>query len=362
MERETKVGLLAGLAVIICFSVILANRGRQDIVNAATEPLFTARELVPQSLPSATGVPQSLAHARLPSTQPERPAETKNNYHEHFDPGPPASGYSVAFSEAEPNPADRSVRTDAAQLASAHVPNAVPSDPSTRPTELHPPRLVSSEGTFSLGRRGETGTEQIPTGGEVRGGKRHTVTAGETLSRIAASHYGSRSATLIKNIFENNRKVMNSADDLQVGMELLLPETAIPVASPPASTGDRLRTTGESLAVPRTPALVSPKSSPPPATRRAKSEPSRLVQKGVGGSKPPEGDRSKTPVASGKTYQVRKGDGLVSIARDQLGDASRWREIHDLNRDRFGDPARLPEGARIRLPIRDAESRGRQRS
>ena len=30
MARETKVGLLAGLAFIICFAIILANRGRQD--------------------------------------------------------------------------------------------------------------------------------------------------------------------------------------------------------------------------------------------------------------------------------------------------------------------------------------------
>ena len=38
MARETKVGLLAGLAFIICFAIILANRGRQDPIarNAPT--------------------------------------------------------------------------------------------------------------------------------------------------------------------------------------------------------------------------------------------------------------------------------------------------------------------------------------
>ena len=30
MARETKVGLLTGLAFIICFAIILANRGRQE--------------------------------------------------------------------------------------------------------------------------------------------------------------------------------------------------------------------------------------------------------------------------------------------------------------------------------------------
>ena len=34
MARETKVGLLAGLAFIICFAIILANRGRQHLIPA----------------------------------------------------------------------------------------------------------------------------------------------------------------------------------------------------------------------------------------------------------------------------------------------------------------------------------------
>jgi nucleoid-associated protein YgaU len=37
-------------------------------------------------------------------------------------------------------------------------------------------------------------------------------------------------------------------------------------------------------------------------------------------------------------YVVQPGDSLSKIAREQLGDASRWREIFDLNRALISDP------------------------
>ena len=40
-------------------------------------------------------------------------------------------------------------------------------------------------------------------------------------------------------------------------------------------------------------------------------------------------------------YQIKKNDRYTSIAREQLGDASRWREIYQLNKDTFPDLASL---------------------
>jgi len=33
-----------------------------------------------------------------------------------------------------------------------------------------------------------------------------------------------------------------------------------------------------------------------------------------------------------------------------LGDAARWRELHELNKDKFPDPKMIREGVRIKLP------------
>jgi nucleoid-associated protein YgaU len=58
------------------------------------------------------------------------------------------------------------------------------------------------------------------------------------------------------------------------------------------------------------------------------------------------------PVAvQGRTYEVRKGDTLSRIARTQLGNEGRWKELHRLNLDVIGsDPRDLRPGMKLRLP------------
>ncbi len=43
-------------------------------------------------------------------------------------------------------------------------------------------------------------------------------------------------------------------------------------------------------------------------------------------------------------YLVQSGDTLSKIAREQLGEASRWREIFDLNRALISDPDKIFTG------------------
>jgi nucleoid-associated protein YgaU len=52
----------------------------------------------------------------------------------------------------------------------------------------------------------------------------------------------------------------------------------------------------------------------------------------------------------GRLYEVKSGDTLSSIAQEQLGSASRWREIYELNRERIHDPSMVYVGATLRLP------------
>ena len=62
--------------------------------------------------------------------------------------------------------------------------------------------------------------------------------------------------------------------------------------------------------------------------------------------------RASAPGASGgRTYIVAEGDSLFDIARCELGKASRWVEIYDLNADVLGkDIDSLTPGTRIVLP------------
>ena len=51
-----------------------------------------------------------------------------------------------------------------------------------------------------------------------------------------------------------------------------------------------------------------------------------------------------------RLYEVRAGDTLSGIADSELGDGTRWPEIHDLNRDIVADPDRILPGQVLILP------------
>jgi nucleoid-associated protein YgaU len=51
-----------------------------------------------------------------------------------------------------------------------------------------------------------------------------------------------------------------------------------------------------------------------------------------------------------ETYVVQPGDSLSKIAKEKLGDAARWSEIFELNKDQIKDPNLIHVGQELRLP------------
>ena len=51
--------------------------------------------------------------------------------------------------------------------------------------------------------------------------------------------------------------------------------------------------------------------------------------------------------AAPRTYKVKKGDSLSGIAKSKLGDADRWPEIHQLNRDVVLNPNDISPGMEL---------------
>lgn len=80
------------------------------------------------------------------------------------------------------------------------------------------------------------------------------------------------------------------------------------------------------------------------------------IMRSAGAESPSSGRREPTPPPSpaGEVegaegfVTVQPGDTLGSLAKEHLGDSSRWREIAKLNG--IGDPKRLKAGTRLRLP------------
>ena len=51
-----------------------------------------------------------------------------------------------------------------------------------------------------------------------------------------------------------------------------------------------------------------------------------------------------------RRHTIRDGDTLRKLAGRYLGDAERWQEIYDANRDALSDPELLPVGAMMVIP------------
>ena len=60
--------------------------------------------------------------------------------------------------------------------------------------------------------------------------------------------------------------------------------------------------------------------------------------------------KEDTTTSTYKEYKIKSGDTLSGIAKKELGKASRWKEIYNLNKDIIKDPNRIYPGQKIKLP------------
>ena len=60
----------------------------------------------------------------------------------------------------------------------------------------------------------------------------------------------------------------------------------------------------------------------------------------------------KIQLASARTqsYVVKAGDTLSKIAQEFYGDANRWTEIFEANKDQIDDPNVIQVGQKLRIP------------
>lgn len=78
------------------------------------------------------------------------------------------------------------------------------------------------------------------------------------------------------------------------------------------------------------------------------SPPTAPSQPATATVEPPRRETSNAPKNS--SYTVKSGDCLWNIAKKQLGDGSRWKEIYELNKDKIKNPNLIYPDQSLTLP------------
>ena len=350
MSTETKIGLIIGLGFIVCFAVLLANSDPEQ--KSAVQWTHVVDGVGPNRFDSqpppkvvqvkrASGLKVAGAWAAHPDhvSPPRKRVSIRSDRPSNLplrQPVPATMGNRQHAAPSSSPPPDQLVDGGVSSAQTLDATAATPlvdaqdkvrlreylnarKNPQSQPS-------AAGEPTGNIATKDETSRtneaapsprrtprrSNMPARGGARSPRRHVVVAGDTLTRIAGKYYGSQSQKVIDAIFDANRANLPDADHLSLGMKITLPP---------------MKGFDSSVTMPLGAGGISP------ADRSTKSKPRPTIKK-----------------ASPTWYQIQKNDRYVSIAQAQLGDGSRWREIHDLNKDRFPDPGRIQWGVRIRLP------------
>lgn len=362
MSKETKLGLLISLGVILAFAMIislrLGNEGYADLgdrYNGADDTARTVRTRGSDLLDREAGFRD------------------------------------VAQRDGGAVPADRAGENPVADERLA------PGDDDTRIVIAQGPEdlRIADNRVVTPERDGETGAEpvaQVPAEAPALPVVRpYTVKAGDRLYRIAETFYGPGKGYQWRKIVAANPGV--NPESLQPGTVLTIPpltpsmprvaaaESSAPVAPPGRETttsprvymvvsGDTLghisqKTYGtyrkwkriqeanpgvapESLRVGQKLVIPALADSAVARSDDQATDAARAVEVAIDQVRDfVERDTTRTPYSP---YTVARGDSLTSISRRHFGDGRRWRDIYELNRDQLPDPDAVRVGQVLRIP------------
>ena len=161
----------------------------------------------------------------------------------------------------------------------------------------------------------------------------HYVRSGQTLWQIAVQYYGDGEQW--KAIAQANRDAVGSNGSVREGVRLIVPNKAsldgsVATATMSDSSSATLR--------------LSDKRS----TGSANQQRGSIVERRVS-------SRISSRASNGaKTVTVKTGDSLSSLAQQHLGSSDRWQDLYEANRDELDSPDHVVIGMQLRLPSEDS--------
>jgi nucleoid-associated protein YgaU len=287
MASDAKIGLLLGLVFI--FIIALVINGLPSFQEDSGSNELTAKMVDAQNNPSAIAARERVAISR------RVPAEV--TYQRPVSPAPSAVNQDVG-SETAPQ---------------QNVPEVVIKDTPIERAIAAAARVIAA--------KNETPKTQT---NEAVSSKTYIVGKGDTLAIIAKKIYGAeegnKKANIVR-IFEANRKLLKSPDELQIGQELVIPPLQVASAQEKGKVVDVLSGTN--------------------FTKVESIGKRHLILA--------NGHKTAQPIQTG-SYVVREGDTLWKIAAEKLGNGSRYTEIAKLNAGIFDGEDNLTVGMRLKIP------------
>jgi len=304
MARETKVGLLIGLCVILLIGIIVSDQ--LAVMKTDVDPTAGPDALAVRSegdIPADPGTPPGDPGRRIDDPQP--------------------AGDGPVRPVATPTELDREARRVTTAMAVTPGPSPTPGPGGAHPTEPYTP------GELTLGERVTVAGDNGGRAPAVRPGARildvqrdivHTVEYGEDLPGIARHYYGN--ADYWKVLAFTNRDTVDRNWHVRPGAVLTIPNRA-----------GLIREGWTDAAVAR--------------MQLQRETPIRVDA---------DADAARRAAAAGgqRTVTVESGDTLSAIARAHLGSEGKWTKIFEANRDQLDRPEDLRPGMKLRLPAEAA--------
>jgi nucleoid-associated protein YgaU len=316
MTKETKIGLLVGLAFIIVIGILLS-----DHIQSATEPPraaigdagFTARR--------AVETPGAGANAEVALAAPNTPIPTG----EELKKGP------IAQSVIKVGPAQTATTAEDTQVVINKVTDPAPPLHADEPLVTGTPAPAGTIGDQGAqtpivsNTQSNSGSalntlfqptpvsQQSPVNPVKVAMKSYVALKGDSLSKIAMKFYGDKSAASIKLITDANKELKDPRN-LIAGKTYMIPANPKADAAQLAKTGPTTApSAGSALAVatPTTPRNVST-----------------------------------------VLYTVKDGDNLWRIATEEVGSAKAVQQIRDLNKDVLKGTDNVKAGAKLKIPAK----------
>jgi nucleoid-associated protein YgaU len=345
MTRETKVGLLAGTALILLIGILVSDH----LSIGPTEPADSMVNFAPD-------VQRSINNGAVTTVASESP--------------PPPVSY-----RREPLPLPQELpprETPVPAPTPAPNINPAPDGPSIVTTVADTPSIASDAPARNTNVWADLLSEPPILLQDRQEGRRvyHTVKAGQTLSDIATEHLGS--AGRWREVRDANPDKVTEQGWVREGVRLIIPltepqadTTDVPPVSPAATANRSTNRQAHTATVREGQSLSKLAQMHLGSTDRWREiyelnrdqlrSPDRVMP-GMVLRLPDDAAAANAPARVEQrssregTYTVRSGDTLSSIAAAKLGDPGRWYELYRANQARISDPDALQVGAVLTMP------------